>query len=136
MNDFWEIYEIDEFDVRMRLFSQSLTGEVKIWFRSLGAGSIAALAAFHRAFLNKWEKKKNAMQILSEFVAIKRDPNESVQDFCTRYNSAYNSIPAELKPTPYSMLLKFPGFDVDMAYQLRERDENTLEQMQLNAIGV
>ena len=35
------------------------------------------------------------------------------------------------------MLLKFPDcFDVDMAYQLRERDADTLEQMQLNVVGV
>ena len=75
---FCEIYEIDESDVRMRLFAQSLTGEVKTWFRNLGAGSIADLAAFHRAFLNKWEKKKNPLQILSEFDDVKRAPNESV----------------------------------------------------------
>ena len=42
----------------MRLFAQSLTGEVKKWFKNLAAGSIADLAAFHREFLNKWEKKK------------------------------------------------------------------------------
>ena len=29
MNDFWEVYEIDETDVQMRLFAQSLIGEVK-----------------------------------------------------------------------------------------------------------
>ena len=35
------------------------------------------------------------------------------------------------------MLLKFPDcFDVDIAYQLRERDADTLEKMQQNVVGV
>ena len=84
----------------MRLFTQSLTGEVKKWFKDQAAGSINDLAVFHRTFLNKWEKKKNPLQILSEFDALKRAPNESIQDYCTRYNSVYNSILAILKPTP------------------------------------
>ena len=87
--------------------------------------------------MNKWEKKKNPLQILSEFDALKRSPNESVQDYCTRYNSIYNSIPETLKPTPYSIFLKFPdGFDADMAYQLRERVLDTLEKMKLDVVSV
>ena len=78
MTDFCTIYEIDESDVRMRLFAQSLTGEVKTWFRNLGVSSIADLAAFHRVLINKWEKKKNPLQILSDFDALKISPNESV----------------------------------------------------------
>ena len=74
---------------------------------------------------------------MSEFDALKISPAESVQDYCTRYKSVYNSIPTTLKPTPYSVLLKFPdGFDTDMAYQLRERDAQTLEQMQLDDVSV
>ena len=68
---------------------------------------------------------------------MKRAPNESVQDYCTRYNSVYNSILANLKLTPYSVLLKFPdGFDTDMAYQLMERDAYTLEKMQTDVVSV
>ena len=80
MTEFFELHEIDESDVQMRLFAQTLTGEVKKWFKGLTACSIADLAIFHRLFLNKWEKKKKPLQILSEFDAIKRAPNESVQD--------------------------------------------------------
>ena len=137
MTDYCEIYEIDESDVQVRLFAQSLTGEVKKWFKKLAAGSIVDSAAFHRAFLNKWENKKNPLQISSEFYSLKRAPNESVQGYYTIYNSVYNSISADLKPTPYSVLLKFPnGFDPYMAYQLRERDAETLEKIQLDVVSV
>ena len=68
---------------------------------------------------------------------MRRAPNETDQDYCTRYNSVYNSIPNNLKPTPDSILLKFPdGFDTDMAYQLRERNVETLERMQKNVVSV
>ena len=68
-------------------------------------------------------KEEKKLQILSEFESIKRAPNETIQDYCTRYNSIYNAIPANLKPPPDSVLIKFPdGFDADIAYQLRERN--------------
>ena len=92
--------KIDDSDVQMRLFAQTLTGAVKKWFKGLNPGSIVDLEVFHRLFLNKWEKKKNPLQILSEFDVMKRAPNETVQDYCTRYNRVYNSIPSNLIPTP------------------------------------
>ena len=128
MTDYFELHEIDDVDVQMRLFAQTLTGEVKKWFKGLNYGSIADLAVFHRLFLNRWEKKRNPLQILSEFESIKSAPNETVQDYCTRYNSIYNEIPANLKPPPKFFLIKFPDeFDTYIAYQLRERNPETLE---------
>ena len=122
MTDYFELHEIDEGDFQVILFVQNLTSEVKKWLKGLNAISIADLAVFHRLFLNRWEKKKIPLQILSEFENIKRAPNEIVQDYCTRYNSIYNTIPANIKPPPDSVLIKFPdGFDTDIAYQVREK---------------
>jgi hypothetical protein len=121
----------------MRLFAQSLTGEVKKWFKTLPAASITDLAAFQRSFLDRWGVKKDPLQILSEYENIKRNQGESVQDYCTRFNNLYNAIPADIKPPPGLALIKFPdGFDADMSYQLRERDAATLEDMQKCAISV
>ena len=137
MIDYFELHEIDDSDVQMRLFAQTLTWEVKKWFKGLNPSTIADLSVFHRLFLNKWEKNKNLLQILFEFDAMKRDPNETVQDYYTRSNSVYNSIPANLKPTPKFFLLKFPdGFDKDMSYQLRERNVETLERMKTDFVSV
>ena len=67
----------------------------------------------------------------------KRVSNETIQDYCTRYNSIYNAILANLKIPPDSVLLKFPhGFDTDIAYQLRERNPKNLKQMQTNVVSV
>ena len=130
MTNYFEIYEIDADDVRMRIFVQSLTGEVITWFRALPANSVTNLQARYRTFLNRWEKKKDPLQILSDFGKLKRGPNETVQDYVTRFNDAYYAIPQNLRPPPDSVLIKFPdGFDSDMAYQLRERSPRILEDM-------
>jgi len=50
MNDVFDLQEVDEVDVKMRLFTQSLGGDVKKWFRGLPIGSIANLDAFHQTF--------------------------------------------------------------------------------------
>jgi hypothetical protein len=64
MNDYFDPQEVDEVDVKMRLFAQSLTGDIKRWFKSLHPASITDLATFHKNFLDRWEVKKNPLQIL------------------------------------------------------------------------
>lgn len=80
----------------MRLFAQTLTGDVKKWFKAFPANHIADLANFQRLFIDRWERKKNPLQILSEYENIRRAPNESVQDYCTRFNNIYNAIIANI----------------------------------------
>ena len=40
MIDYFEKYEVDDDDVRMKVFVQSLIGDVRTWFRTLPANSI------------------------------------------------------------------------------------------------
>ncbi len=40
MTDYFEIYEVDVNDVRMKVFVQSLTRDVRTWFRALPANNI------------------------------------------------------------------------------------------------
>ena len=130
MSNFFKLHEIDETYVQMRLFAQNLNGDVKKRFKACPANHIEELANFHRLFIDRWERKKNPLQILSEYDNIRKAPNELVQDYCTRFNNIYNAIPANIKPPPNVALIKFPdGFDVDMSYQLRKRNLETLEQM-------
>lgn len=121
----------------MRFFSQSLTGEVKKWFKGLPTNSISDLAQFHDTFLRTWEVKKNPLQILVEYESIKRATGELVQDYCIRFNNIYNSIPTIIQPPLGLALIIFPdGFDPNMSYQLRERNPIALEEMQINAVSV
>jgi len=137
MNDYFDMHEVDEADVQMTLFAQSLAGDVKKWYKCLRAASVLDLTAFQRSFLDKWEVKKNPLQILSKYENIRRNQGETVQDYCTRFNNLYNTIPTEIEPPPGLAFIKFPdGFDADMSYQLRERNSTTLEDMQKRTISV
>ena len=78
MNDFFDLQEVDVEDVKMRLFSQILNGEVGKWFKALLATSLNDITTFHQSFLNRWEVKKNPLHILFEYESIKRSPGESV----------------------------------------------------------
>jgi len=120
-----------------KIFVQSLTGDVRICFRDLPTNSIDNPDALYQSFLNRWEKKKYPLHILSEYDTIKRGPQETVLDYCARFNNVYNSIPQNLRPPPDLALIKFlDGFDFDMAYQLRERAPPSLVDMQNIVVSV
>lgn len=74
MIDYVENYEIDDDDVRMKVFVQSLTGDVSTWFRALPANTITDPEALYHTFLNRCEKKNDPLHILSEHENLKRGP--------------------------------------------------------------
>ena len=49
----------------MCLFAQSLKGEVKKWFRDFTPRSIVNSQRFEQMFLDRWEEKKNSVQMLT-----------------------------------------------------------------------
>ena len=65
-NDFCDLEEVDHEDAKIRLFSQSLTGEVKEWIKGLCARSIHNFQEFETIFLGKWERKKNSLHLLTQ----------------------------------------------------------------------
>ena len=87
MQDYFENYEIDDDSVRMRIFVQSLIGDVRTWFISLAANSITTPDELYQSFTNIWEKKKNPLHILVEYDTIKRGPQETVLEYCARFNN-------------------------------------------------
>jgi hypothetical protein len=65
LNDFVDLEEVDYEDEKMRLFAQSLAGEVIKWFRALPTTSIQNFEAFETSFLAKWGDKKTPLQFLT-----------------------------------------------------------------------
>jgi hypothetical protein len=60
-NDFVDLEEVDHEDAKLRLFAQSLSGEVKKWFKTLLASSILNFVSFETLFLAMWGDKKNPL---------------------------------------------------------------------------
>jgi hypothetical protein len=128
---------IENEDVWMRVFVQSLDGEVRKWFRGLALGSIAGIEALDSAFLRQWGDRKDFMYYMTEFGSLKKMDGESVSDFSKRFNKMYNKIPAEIKPSEASAKISYASaFGPDFCLLLRERRATSLAQMQDAAIEV
>jgi ribonuclease HI len=128
---------IENEDVWMRVFIQSLDGEVRKWFRGLAPGSIAGIEALDNVFLRQWGDRKDFMYYMTEFGSLKKMEGESVSDFSKRFNKMYNKIPAEINPSEASAQISYAGaFDPDFCLLLRERRATSLAQMQDAAIEV
>ena len=57
----------------MRIFAQTLAGEVRTWFISLPPQRIDSLEVLYQQFLNRWAKKNNPLQILLNMKTLKGD---------------------------------------------------------------
>jgi hypothetical protein len=64
-NDFVDLEEVDHEDEKLRLFTQSLLGEVIKWFKALLATSILNFSAFETLFLARWGDKNNLLQLIT-----------------------------------------------------------------------
>ena len=77
-----------------------------------------------------WVIRQNPFLIIEEYNQLKILPGEKVQKFSARFNQVYYSMLVDIRPPPGSALLHCPGaFDLEMEFQLRERNLATLEEM-------
>jgi hypothetical protein len=67
-----DLFDIDHDDVCMRVFSQSLKGDIKEWFKHLQLEIISSWEELEDVFLKFWGKKKYLDLQLTEFYALKR----------------------------------------------------------------
>jgi hypothetical protein len=123
--------------VWMRVFVQSLDGEVRKSFRGLTFGSIAGIEALDDVFLRQWVDKKDFMYYIIEFGSLKRKEEEFVSEFSKRFNKMYNKIPAEINPTKDAAKITYASdFDPYFYLLLRERRATYLAHMQDAALEV
>jgi hypothetical protein len=128
---------IENEDVWMRVFVQSLDGEVRKWFRGLAPRSIIGIEALDIFFLREWGDRKDYIYYMTEFGSLKKQEGELVSDFSKRFNKMYNKIPAEVNPSEASAQISYASaFDPDFYLLLREIRATSLAQMQDAAIEV
>ena len=119
------------------MFSLSLQGKVRNWFKNLPAASISNFHQFLQVFLDRCVIMGNIFLILEEYEHLKRQPREIVHPFSSTFNKVYHAIPIDISPPPSSTHLHYPdAFDPGMTFQLRERNTATLEEMKNIAVDV
>jgi hypothetical protein len=128
---------IENEDVGMRVFIQSLFCEARKWFRGLAPGSITGIEALDESFLRHWGDKKDFLYYITEFGCLKRKEGESVYNFSKRFNKMYKKTPDEIKPTETMETITYSSaFDSEFFLLLRERRSPSLVQMQDVALEV
>jgi hypothetical protein len=95
-------FNIDYADVWMRLFVQSLDGEVHKWFQDLPQSSITNIYALYESFINQWGDRRYYLYYITEFGVLKRKNGVSISDFTKIFNKMYDTIPDKIKPTKAS----------------------------------
>jgi len=114
---FLDLFEIDNEDVSIRLFSLSLQGKVKSWFRTFPDASILDLHQFIKVFLDRWVVRQNPFLIIEEYNQLKRLPRERIQQFYAIFNQVYYSMPVNIRTPPGSALLHYlAAFDLEMEF--------------------
>ena len=73
-------------DVWMRMFVQSLDGEVRRWFRELPTNSITLIEYLQDVFMRQWGDTKDHTYYITEFGALRRKKDETIADFSKRFN--------------------------------------------------
>jgi hypothetical protein len=122
---------IENEDVWMRVFIQSLFGEARKWFRGLAPEPIMGIEALDEAFLRHWGDKKDFLYYMTEFGSLKRKEGEFVSDFSKRFNKMYKKIPSQIKPTETMEKITYASaFDSDFFLLLRETRSPSLVHMQ------
>jgi uncharacterized small protein (DUF1192 family) len=128
---------IENEDVWMRVFIQSLDGEVRKWFRGLAPRSIVGIEALDNVFLRQWGDRKDFMYYMIEFKSLNKMDGESISDFSKRFNKMYNKIPTEIKPSRALAKISYASaFGPNFCLLLRERRATSLAQMKYVAIEV
>ena len=128
---------IENEDVWMRVFVQSLDGEAGKWFRGLTLGSIFGIKDLDDVFLRQWGDKKDFMYYIIEFGYLKIKEGDSVSEFSKIFNKMYNKIRIEIKPTEASAKITYAiSFDHGFCLLLRERRDNSLDHMQYASLEV
>ena len=91
--------DIEDKDVWMRMFVQSLDGDVRKWFKELPANSITIIEEIHDLFMRQCGDTKDHTYYIIEFGALTRKKDETIAYFSKRFNKMYSMIPAEINPT-------------------------------------
>ena len=72
-DDFIDLEEVDDEDVKMSIFAQSLSGEAKKWYKDLPPRSIRSFAGFQTIFLERWDDKQSPLQVLYQYNNLKKE---------------------------------------------------------------
>jgi len=124
-------------DMKMKLFALSLEGDAFDWFCDLLDNSYKTLKDLHEGFLEKWGERKESRHFLAALSSIKRNENETVEEFNKRFNDLVASLHKDVCPPPTAILIHFiEAFSSEISYQLRDKRPTDLKDAQKKVVTI
>ena len=76
----------------MRLFLNSLTGNVRNWINTLPSGSLKTPKDLEQVFMRTWGKVESMASIYSQYLKICKQSDEDVREFNDRFNTLISKL--------------------------------------------
>lgn len=87
--------------------------------------------------MDKWSHKKDNAFLLKSFSLIKKDENESMEEFNSHFTKAYYKIPHTVRPNPASALIFYiEQIDGLFGVFLKQKEPHDLESAFKEALKI
>ncbi|XP_022150035.1 uncharacterized protein LOC111018307 [Momordica charantia] len=83
--EWMDIYGVSE-AVKCRVFSTTLSGSARVWFRQLKRGSISSFKSLAKAFVTQFIGGRSRSRPVAYLLTIKQRATESLHDYVARFN--------------------------------------------------
>jgi len=124
-------------DIKMKLFALSLEEDASNWFSSLDDNKYATITDLIDRFIEIWEDNKEHRHLLAVLHSIKKNENETMEEFNKKFNELVTSIHTDYKPPTTSILIYYiEAFNWEMRYQLQDKEPTNLKASQEMAIKI
>jgi hypothetical protein len=121
-------FEVEHEDVAMRIFVSTLKGEARAWYKSLPDASIDGWDSFQVKFIQQWAKTRQ-FSLIHGFDNIRKNGEETVIDFNSRFSKTYYKISTTIRPNhAYALNYYLEAFDGIFGIFLRHKEPKNLEE--------
>lgn len=124
-----ENFELWDEDVPMKYFIQSLTKDVRDWYRSLPNAIIDSKDSFFQIFKEQYGDQTDLRFRSSDFNNIKKGHNEMATEFNVRFQKEMYKFPRFLRPNERACLVVYShAYYWKMSYLLRDKNPQSLRE--------
>jgi len=124
-------------DIKMKLFALSLEEYAFDWFSSLYDNKYSTIKDMIDGFMEKWAEKRKHRHLLATLHNIKKNENETMEDFNKKFDELVTSLHTNYKPQDDSILIYYvEAFNGEIRYQLIYKEPGNLKTSEEMAIKI
>jgi hypothetical protein len=134
MSDFWAFFQLhpisdDAEDLAMKLFSATLHDNARRWYDGLPDASITSMDQLEEVFLKRWNIKEDPMVLVNKLNYIKKNENETVREFHTRFQKMSRQLPRTYRPRPqFLIFLYIRAFSGQSKFLLDKKGPRSIQE--------